>query len=428
MATSPKKRRRRVTESVGSAFMTQKPADRVGGSIVRQSSQTRRTIAKLIAIVALISIPTLTVGGSATPAGADSGNWGPYPVGFAYLAFAPDGTLYPTDPGNARIYRIGGDGSVTVVAGTGDSGFQQWTKDHGWVPAGPFSGDGGPAIDAEMDFTVGIAIDGAGTIYAGDHGNDRVRRIDRNWIITTYAGNGVNDPFFKGPFTPGTQQSGDGGPATQASLDAPWGIDVDAAGNLYIADRDHDAIRRVDMSGVITTIAGSGQRGYSGDGGPATKAKLNRVTDVAVGPDGTLYIADENNSRIRKVTPAGIITTIAGTAEHYGCGGNGGPATEAPVQNPSSITVGPDGSVYVGEGECHVFRRITPSGTIERVAGTGAQGCSGFNGPALQMRVGGTGDVAFGPDGDLYITACRRIIRIDANGMGHVVATGIGLP
>ena len=369
----------------------------------------------------IVSTLLTTLGVFVPPAEASDGTFGPYPISFTELAWGPDGALYATDIQNARIYRIDRTGDLSLFAGSGPGGFPVWVKDQGWVPATPYSGDGGPAIAAEMNATVGLAFDAAGNLFVADHGNDRIRRIDTSGIITTIAGTGQNDPFGKGQFVPGVgKQGGDGRPATQATLDAPWGISFDAAGNLYIADRDHDAVRRIARNGIITTVAGNGSRGFSGDGKLATESKLNRVSDVAVTPDGTMYLADESNARIRKVNPKGIISTIGGTGA-LGCGGDGGPATAAPIQNPQSIAVGPDGSVYFTEEECREVRRIDPSGMILPVAGTGQAGCSGFGIQGSATQLTDPHDVQFGPDGSLYIAdGTCGIVRIDPQGRSHL--------
>jgi sugar lactone lactonase YvrE len=224
-------------------------------------------------------------------------------------------------------------------------------------------------------------------------------------------------------------KGGDGGPATQAVLESPRGITFDAQGNLYIADRDHDAIRKVDTNGIMTTVAGTGQRGYSGDGGPATKAKLNRPDGVVFDSAGNMYIDDENNSRVRKVDTNGIITTIGGTGE-VGCSGNGGPATAGMMANPHGMGFGPDGSLYVSEGDCNVVRKITPDGTLLPVLGTGVAGCSGFDGgPGVSAQVTNPGDITLDAQGNLYVGdpyaslnpgECGGVLRVDTSGNVHV--------
>jgi sugar lactone lactonase YvrE len=198
-----------------------------------------------------------------------------------------DGRLYIADSGDNRIRRVDQDGNITTIGGTGAAGF---------------AGDGCPAVDAQLNEPLGLALDPVGNVYIADRFNNRIRRVDRTGVITTVAGNGA-----KG-------FSGDGGPAREAQLSNVWGIAVDDAGNLYIADTDNNRIRKVDPSGRITAIAGVGSAGSSGDGEPATGAQLNTPVGVSVGVNGELYIAELNGGRIRKIDAAGIITTVAGPA------------------------------------------------------------------------------------------------------------------
>jgi sugar lactone lactonase YvrE len=350
------------------------------------------------------------------------------------MVFGPDGAFYFIDGANYQVDRLDAAGHVTVVAGRGfldgNGGFPVTTNDHGHTEDTGYTGDGGPAVDAQLSFPVALAFDAQGNLYISDHGNDVIRKVDTNGIITTVAGVGPSDTWVKGPWVPGIQpKGGDGGPATQAVLESPRGITFDAQGNLYIADRDHDAIRKVDTNGIITTVAGTGQRGYSGDGGPATKAKLNRPDGVVFDAAGNMYIDDENNSRVRKVDTNGIITTVGGTGE-AGCSGNGGPATSGMMANPHGMGFGPDGALYVSEGDCNAVRKITPNGTLLPVLGTGVAGCSGFDGgPGISAQVTNPGDITLDPQGNLYVgdpyafldpTECGGVLRVDTSGNVHV--------
>jgi hypothetical protein len=363
----------------------------------------------LLTTVIAAAITASTV--AALPAAATTPTWGPYPVSIGDITFGPDGALYGTDCWNARIYRIAG-GTLSVIAGAGDGGFTNG-----------YSGDRGPALAAHMGCPQGLAFDRSGNLYVADHLNDVVRRIDRAGIITTVVGTGPLEAYDPGPWIPGVGHAGDGGPATKAVLDQPWGITFDARGNLFIADRDHDAIRKVDTNGIITTVAGNGAGGFSGDGKPATASKLDRPLETVIGPSGDLLIADENNARIRSVGTTGLISTFAGTGR-LGCGGDGGPATSAELQNPHNITLSPGGSLYISSGECHVIRRVMPDGTIVRVAGTGIEGCAGFDGArAATMQLTDPAGMRFDAHGDLYVAddACNIIFRIDTRGMTHLV-------
>ena len=172
-------------------------------------------------------------------------------------------------------------------------------------------------------------------------------------------------------------------------LDRPWGIAIDPAGDLFIADRDHQAVRAIDTNGLLTTVAGTGRAGYNGDGQKASVAQLSRPVAVAFDAAGALYITDENNYRIRKVGSAGMISTVAGNG-HYGCGGDGGPAVNASLKNPGDIVFAPDGSMLISDGECFRIRRVAPDGTISTFAGNGKPGCGGVGARCRNCGSGAT--------------------------------------
>jgi YD repeat-containing protein len=270
---------------------------------------------------------------------------------------------------------------------------------------GGHSGDGGAATQARFNFPHGVAVGPDGSIYIADASNNRIRRVGPDGIITTVAGNGNGD------------HSGDGGPATQASLNLPYGVAVGPDGSIYIADANNNRIRRVEPDGNITTVAGKGFCNtlviacFSGDGGPATQASLNFPYGVAVGPDGSIYIADTSNNRIRRVGPDGIITTVAGGGN--GSIGDGGPATQASIGRPGSVAVGPDGSIYVADGGSRI-RRVGPDDFITTVAGNGIPGYGGDGGPPTQAQLFSPYGVAVGPDGGIYIADAtnNRIRRV----------------
>ena len=274
------------------------------------------------------------------------------------IAVAADGSLYISDVGNYRIRRVGPDGIIATVAGNGTRGF---------------SGDGGPATQAQLEWSIrDIAVAADGSLYISDYDNRRIRRVGPDGIITTVAGNG----------TYGSR--GDGGPATQASL-VPERIAVAADGSLYIGDNIRHVIRRVDPDGIITTVAGNGTYGSSGDGGPATQAQLV-PGGVAVAADGSLYICDIYYHRIRRVGPDGIITTVAGNGTE-GFSGDGGPATQAQIGWPSGIAATADGSLYISDSDNHRIRRVGPDGIITTVVGNGTAGFSGDGGPPTQAQL-----------------------------------------
>ena len=303
----------------------------------------------------------------------------------AGMVLDADGNLYVAESGSHRVRRIDSAGFVSTIAGTGRRGF---------------TGDGGPATSASLDLPSSVALDAAGNLYVADRGNHRVRRIDAAGVITTVAGTG--EPGY----------SGDGGPATAARLNAPSEVALDAAGNLYVADTRNHRVRRVDPAGVITTIAGTGERGYSGDSGPATAARLDSPWGLALDVAGNLYVADVDNNRVRRVDPAGIITTAAGTGA-LGYSGDDGPATEAWLHWPHWVALDAAGNLYVADTLNHRVRRIDPAGVITTVAGTGVAGNSGDGGPAAAAQLDTPLGVATDPQGNVYIAdAGNDVVRV----------------
>ncbi len=264
------------------------------------------------------------------------------------------GDIYIADFGANRIRKISASGIITTIAGSGIAGF---------------SGDGGPASAAQIMAPFGVAVEASsGNIYFSDNGNERVRKISSAGIITTIAGNGT------------TGSSGDGGPGTAAQLSNPCGIAV-WGDTVFISDKNNHKIRKVTPSGTITTVAGNGTAGYSGDGGAGTAAKLNNPTGVTVDASSNIYIADYSNNRIRRVNPSGIITTLAGTGT-AGYSGDGGAATAAQLNLPTGVTSPGDGSIFIADNGNNRIRHITSTGLIVTVAGNGTLGYSGDGGPA----------------------------------------------
>ncbi len=300
------------------------------------------------------------------------------------VAAGPDGSLYIADTLNHRIRRVDPDGIITTVAGNG-----LW-----WDP----SGDGGPATEAILDSPWGVSIGPDGSLYIAETGHNRIRRVKPDGIISTVAGNGTYG------------FAGDGGPATDAELRYPLGVAIDLDGNIYIADQGNARIRRVGLDGIITTVAGNGTYGFAGDGGPAIDAQLTYPFAVALGPDGSLYIADKSNCRIRRVDPDGIITTVAGNGD-FGFGGDGGLATDAQLTNPEGIAIGPDNSIYIADTGNQRIRWVRPDGIITTVAGNGTYGLSGDNGSAVFAQLANPAGVATGPDGSIYIANGNHLVR-----------------
>lgn len=250
--------------------------------------------------------------------------------GVAYLSVSD--FLPPIPPSsNQFVLRLTPDLRLFRVAGTAAAGY---------------GGDGAPALEAKLREPAGLAIAADGTLYIADSGNHRVRRVGTDGIITTYAGNGRAGPL------------GDGGAAVEAELNNPVALALDAAGNLFIADLGNNRIRKVSTQGTISTVAGSSSiYGYSGDGGPATAARLSLPSGVAVDAHANLYIADTGNDRIRRVDGRGVITTVAGNG-HRGFAGDGGPATAAELNGPVGIALDARGSLYIADEVNHRVRRV----------------------------------------------------------------------
>ena len=369
-----------------------------------------------------------------------------FPAG---LCLDPTGNLYVADRNNHRVRRVDTSGIVTTVAGVG-------------IP--DMGGDDGPAVDAYLNYPSDLVCDGKGNLYISDRSNNRIRKVDSEGTITTIVGMGL--PEFGGDF----------GPATGAFLKYPFGIDLDQKGNLYIADRGNNRIRKVDTQGIITTIAGDGTHFFSGDYGPATRASLAFPTDVVVDGQGNLYIADRNNNRIRKVSSLGIMTTVMGTGEsgyngdteiasestlhlpfalalspdeklvivdrnHFrvrgmdlkshaittlaGNGdfwfrGDGGPGTGATLESPSGMAVDSRGHVIFSDKMHNRLRLIDEKGFIFTIAGTGNQGNEGDGGTALEASLFLPGAVAVGPKNNIYFVSpqgsSKFVRKIDPQG------------
>jgi DNA-binding beta-propeller fold protein YncE len=308
------------------------------------------------------------------------------------VAFDSAGNLFFSDTFNHRIRRVDArSGVITTVAGNGEAG-------HG--------GDGGPAVRASLNEPYGIAIDRAGNIFVADRLNRRIRRIDAaNGSITTLAGTGE------------AAYSGDGGPAARAGLGEPNGLALDAdQRHLYIADVADHRVRIVDLSsGTIATFAGTGQPEHGGDGGPAAEAGIFGARAVKLGPDGTVYILERQGSSLRAVGAAtGIITTIAGTTGR-GYSGDGGPALAAVFDAPKEMAIDPDGSLLIVDTENHAIRRIDRgTGVVTTIAG-GRHGTGGDGGPAAAAGLDRPHGAVVGPDGAIYIgdTNNHRIRKVN---------------
>ncbi|MEU1409662.1 NHL repeat-containing protein, partial [Streptomyces sp. NPDC005728] len=288
------------------------------------------------------------------------------------------------------------DGTIITAAGNGEAGFVV---------------DGGPAVGTKLYNPYGVAMDGAGNLYIAEVSNHRVRKVTPNGIITTVAGNGQNG-FVS-----------DGGPAVATKLNSPYSVAVDGAGNLYIADYGNHRVRKVTPNGIITTVAGNGQNGFVSDGGPAVATKLNYPLGVAVDREGNLYIADQSNHRVRKVTPNGIITTVAGNGQ-AGFVSDGGPAVATKLHYPWGVAVDQDGNLYIGDRYNHRVRKVTPNGIITTVAGNGQAGYVADGGPAVATSLNYPAAVAVDGAGNLYIGDGNnhRVRKVTTNGIITTVA------
>ena len=327
-----------------------------------------------------------------------SGNGGPatsaqlyHPTG---MAFDSEGDLFIADPGNNVIREVTPDGIISTAA-------------------------------AMLSNPEGVAVNAAGDLFIADTVNDVIREVTPDGNISTVAGTGSFG------------DSGDGGLATAATLRYPEGVAVDANGDLFIADSGNNVIREVTPNGIIHTVAGTGSSGYSGDGGLATAAKLYGPSSVAVDANGDLFIADGGNNVIREVTPNGIIHTVAGTGSS-GYTGDGGPATAAKLSSPFGVTVDATGDLFIADTYNYVIREVTPDGIIHTVAGTGSYGYSGDGGLATAATLRNPFGVAVNAAGDLFIAdlnsnAIRKVsaglsftVQVAGPAVGFVVTSTPG--
>src|SRR5215467_7947176 len=290
------------------------------------------------------------------------------------VAVGPGGAVYLSDTNNQRIRMIAGDGTISTVAGNGTPGF---------------AGDGSAGTSAQVNFPSGLAADPSGNLYISDTGNQRVRKLSGG-SITTVAGNGT------------AGYGGDGGAAVSAQINSPAGLAVDSSGNLYIADFSNPAVRKVTSGGTITTIAGTGVAGYAGDGSPAAQAQLNGPAGLALDSSGNLYIADSGNHVVRRISPGGTITTIAGNGISA-TSGDGGLATAASLAVPTALATDAQGNLYIADTSANRIRLVTLGGLIVSIAGTGAAGYSGDNGPAVSAQFNGLSGISLDSSGNIYI-------------------------
>lgn len=330
------------------------------------------------------------------------------------LNILPAGSLAVATNAALPAAFIGTQYSLAFEA-TGGAPPYTWSLASGDIPAGFVLSAAGvlsgiASTPADATFTV-QAADTAGATASRTFS---LRAAAGRSLITTFAGDGQFD------------FSGDGGPATAATLRFPRGLALDAAGNLYIADQNNHRIRMVLPSGMIKTVAGTGEAGYGGDDGPGINAKLNMPSAVVLDQAGNLYIADAGNHVIRWLAADGVIRTLAGTGLS-GSSGDGGPASAAQFNYPTALAFDPSGNLYVSDQRNHRIRRITPTGTITTVAGTGVEGDSGDGGPATAAQLRRPNGVAADASGNFYFSDYARIRRVAPNGIVTTFA-GVGQP
>ncbi len=259
------------------------------------------------------------------------------------------GNMYVADADNNRIFKINGSGVTSTVAGNGTPGY---------------SGDGSAASAGQLAAPSGIAIDGSGNVYIADQYNNVVRKVTAlSGLISTIAGNGT------------AGYVADGGAATATEINFPSGVAVDGSGNVYIADQGNNRIRKVNGSGIISTIAGTGTGGYTSDGISAVSSEINSPSSITLDGSGNIYIADTYNNRVRKVNGSGIISTIAGNGT-AGYTGDGFAATTAEIDSAVDVTVDASGNVYIADANNNVIRKVTPASIISTLAAAMASALS----------------------------------------------------
>ena len=303
------------------------------------------------------------------------------------LAVLRDGSFLVAEPFDNVVRQVARDGTIATVAGTGAAGF---------------SGDGGPATAARLDFVHGVATMPDGGFVLADTFNERIRRVLPDGTIETVAGGGANG------------FGGDGGPATAAALSDPRGVATFPDGRILIPDTNNNRIRLVELDGTIRTVAGTGARGFAGDGGPATDAQLRSPFGAAPLPDGGFLVDDSGNARIRRVWPDGRITTVAGNGV-AGYGGDGGPAVDAELNGVHNVLAALDGFLIADTGN-HRVRLVRPDGTIVTIAGSGAPGFSGDGGPAASAQLDQPKAIALTSAGGVLVAdaANNRVRLVDA--------------
>lgn len=332
----------------------------------------RRNLEWLLFVVAAMPAGAQTIN---TVAGSTA--WG----GPADVCLDAQGNKYVADWGKDQVYKVDRLAATTVIAGTGKAGY---------------SGDGGPGPSAQLYGPIAVAVDGSGNVYIAEYNGHRIRKVATNGVITTFAGTG------RGGFT------GDNGPATSATIYYPLDLLTDASGNVYFIDGGNNRIRKVATNGVITTIAGTGRRSSAGDGGPALAADMF-PTAMAWGPEGSLYFTDSGfrnastTPKVRKMLTSGTVAPVAGNGTRA-YAGDGGPATAASFFTTDGVAVDAAGNVYIADFANDRIRKVGTNGIITTFAGEGVGGLTGDGGDATKARINGPLGLAIDSDGGLLIT------------------------
>jgi uncharacterized protein (TIGR03437 family) len=315
----------------------------------------------------------------------------------AGLAFR-NGALYIADRGNQRVRKVTADGLIATVAGG--------RAEPGQADYGGYGGDGLAATSARLNSPAAVAFDAAENLYIADAGNNRVRRVDPGGIIITAAGSGTSGGL-----------GGDGDPAALIPLLRPQGLALDAVGALYIADTGHDRVLRVDGAGTVSTVAGTGSPGYTGDGDTSLALQLHGPAGLALDRDGNLYLADTLNHRVRMLTPGGVLSTAAGTGE-AGFSGDGGAAAAAELSYPCAVAVDANRNLFIADSGNNRIRLVTPDGKIATIAGTGEAAYNGEQGAALEIALYNPCGLALDDQGNLLVadTGNDRVRRLAATG------------
>jgi trimeric autotransporter adhesin len=308
-----------------------------------------------------------------------------------------NGNLFIAAQGRNQILKRDTNGVFTVMGGTG---------------SGSYTGDGGPANTAYLAGPTAVVADPAGKLIIADQNYNRIRQVSPLGIISTIGG--TNTGGF----------SGDGGNAINAKLNGPFGVVLDAAGNVFFSDSNNQRVRKIDVNGIITTVAGNGTNAFAGDNGSATNASLNGPAGLAIDALGNLFIADYNNYRIRKVDTNGIITTVAGSSTNVLYAGNGGYATNAGLYRPRGVAVDAVGNLFIADAGNNRIRKVDTNGIITLLAGTNSSGFSGDGGLALTNKLALPAAVAVDGGGNVFIADefNTRIRKIGTNGIMTTVA------